>query len=338
MKSILILDAFITDESDENLLKSFIDSSKSIGDDILLMSNTKISKEVQDKVDFFFYDKRNQLFTNEYDNYKTLNYYTVHNSFKVSNYFPHPQPHGLSVLISLFRSVKIAKDLGYTHFYKMEYDAILGEETKKKILEMNNSCELNNKKGVFFTGIGDDRIVEAHYFFCEIDFFLDNFWCIGNEQDYINYLEKEMGNNNFLSMEEFMYVNLMKLSTNDVYISTGLTETFSDTYFNSKHTKVYYDEKYNQCFTKFYHIKEDPSKIVIYSINKKNNPDFRKIVVTHKNNKQSVFEQSFGCYNSWSFNVMDNDVEKMEVYGENDVFLFEDYFRDIKNEIEFFQK
>jgi hypothetical protein len=35
---------------------------------------------------------------------------------------------------------------------------------------------------------------------------------------------------------------------------------------------------------------------------------------------------------------MDNDVEKMEVYGENDVFLFEDYFRDIKNEIEFFQK
>ena len=73
MKSILILDAFITDESDENLLNNFIDSSKTIGDDILLMSNTKISKPTQDKVDYFFYDSRNQLFEkNDYD-------YTKHN-------------------------------------------------------------------------------------------------------------------------------------------------------------------------------------------------------------------------------------------------------------------
>jgi len=336
MKSILILDAFITDEADENLLINFIDNIKSLGDDVLLMSNTTISKKVQDKVNYLFYDKRNQLFTKKYDNYKELNYYTIHDSFKVSNFFPHPQPHGLSVLISLFRSVKIAKDLGYTHFYKMEYDAILGEETKKKILEMNKSCELNNKKGVFFTGIGDNRVVEAHYFFCEIDFFLDNFWCIGSEQDYIEYLEKEIGNNDFLTMEEFMYINLMKLNTNDVYINTGLTEIFFDTYFNSKHTKVYYDEKYNQCFTKFYHVKDDPSKIIIYSVNKKNSPDFRKIIVFHKHDKQSVFNQSFGGYNNWSYHVMDNDVEKMMVYDQEDSFLYEEYFKDIKNIIEFY--
>ena len=106
MKSILILDAFITDETDENLLTNFIDSSRSIGDDILLMSNSKISKTTQDKVDYFFYDKRNHLFVEEYDNYGYVNYYTQYDSFKISNVFPRTQPHGLSVLINLFRSVK----------------------------------------------------------------------------------------------------------------------------------------------------------------------------------------------------------------------------------------
>jgi hypothetical protein len=113
MKPILILDAFITDDADEKLLNNFIDSSKSFGDDVLLMSNTKISKETQDKVNYFFYDKRNQLFTEEYNNHKLVSYYTIHESFKVSNIFSHSQPHGLSVLINIFRAVKIAKDLGF---------------------------------------------------------------------------------------------------------------------------------------------------------------------------------------------------------------------------------
>ena len=64
--------------------------------------------------------------------------------FKVSNCFPHTQNHGLSVLISLFRSVRIAKDLGYTHFYKMEYDARLTEKTKTKIKDLNDELGIVN--------------------------------------------------------------------------------------------------------------------------------------------------------------------------------------------------
>ena len=117
--------------------------------DLLLMSNTTTSKEVQDKVDYFFYDKRNQLFKEKYSKYDYVNYWTQYDWFKVSNCFPHTQNHGLSVLISLFRSVKIAKELGYTHFYKMEYDARITEKTKIKIKDLNNECVLNNKKGIF---------------------------------------------------------------------------------------------------------------------------------------------------------------------------------------------
>ena len=52
MKTILIIDAFINDEADEARLSNFIDSSRNIGDDILLMSNTNISKTIQEKVDY----------------------------------------------------------------------------------------------------------------------------------------------------------------------------------------------------------------------------------------------------------------------------------------------
>ena len=48
MRPIIILDAFVTDKQEEGTLISFINSVKTIGDDLLLMSNTTTSKEVQE--------------------------------------------------------------------------------------------------------------------------------------------------------------------------------------------------------------------------------------------------------------------------------------------------
>jgi len=335
MKSLLILDAFITEEMDEKLLNNFIDSSKSIGDDILLISNTKVSKETQEKVNYFFYDKRNQLFVEDYNFNDFVSYFTNHGAFTVSNIFSHPQPHGLSVLINLFRGVKLAKELGYTHFYKMEYDAILGEETKTKIQEMNNSCESNNKKGVFFIEKDNKNGISAepHYFFCEIDFFIDNFWNINSEQDYIDYLTHENNNRDFITMEYFIYRNLIKSKIDEIYIYENMREVFSDTYLNSKHTKVYYDEKYNNCFTRFYLIRDNPDNIAIYSINKKNIPDFRKIVVIFNDGTQTELYQEFPTYNTWVYHLVKNDIEKMMIYDVNNVFLFEEYFKNVTNEL-----
>lgn len=333
MKPILILDAFITDEAEENLLVSFIDNVKSLGDDVLLMSNTTISKKTQEKVNYFFYDKRNQLFTEEYDNHRVINYYTHHGEFKVTNVFPHPQPHGLSVLISLFRSVRIAKDLGYTHFYKMEYDAILGNQSKEKIKQLNESCITDGKKGVFFT---DNDCVEAHYFFAEIDFFLENFWNINSEQDYISYLNYEKGNRDFVTMEEYMYQNLIKSNVSDLHVYQELSKTLSDTFLNTKHTKAHYDEKFKDCFSRFYLIKDNSDKIVIYSVNKKTNPDTRKIVVFFNDGNQVELIHQFWSHGSWVYSMVDNNVEKMMVYDQDNSFLYEEYFKDVKNIIEFY--
>jgi hypothetical protein len=336
MKRILILDAFLVDESEDKILLDFISSIKKIGDDILLISNTKISKEIQDEVNFFFYDKRNQLFTREYNSYEHISFFTNHETFKVSNLFLNTQPHGLSVLINLFRGVKLAKSLGYDYFYKMEYDAVLRDESINKIKEMNNSCVLNKKNGVFFVDEKGKGSVEAHYFFSEVDFFLENFWNVDCEQDFVNYLENETKSLDFLTMEQFMYRNLMKTNIENLYIKEKIYEYFNDSYLNSKHTKVFYDKKLNGCFTSFYLIRDNPNNVVIYTINKKNESDFRKIIVFFTDGTQLEVHHQVLSYYSWSFIVLDNKIEKMMVYDKEDNFLFEEYFEKVFNEIEFF--
>jgi hypothetical protein len=339
MKSILILDAYVTDDADETLLNNFIESSKSIGDNVLLMSNTNISKTTQDKVDYFFYDKRNQLFSEEYSKYEYVNYWTRYDWFKVSNCFPHTQNHGLSVLISLFRSVRIAKELGYTHFYKMEYDARITEKTKIKIKDLNNECVLNNKKGVFFVekeGNTENLSMSVHYFFCEIDYFLNNFWNVTCEQDYINFLETEFGNRDFLIMERFMYENVKKLNHDEIYVKDGFSTEFDSTLWNMKQTRIYNDKKYKECLTKFYLKKDHPDEVVIYSKNVKSKPDFRRIVVKFNDGGEREIIQEFGGYGDWSYTVLPNNIEKMMIYDKDGLFLYEDYFKNIINEIEFY--
>ena len=334
MKTILIIDAFINDESDETTLNNFINSSRNIGGDILLMSNTNISKTIQDKVDYFFYDKRNQLFKEKYDNYKDINYYNLYDNFKVSNIFPYTQPHALSVLISLFRSVKIAKDLGYTHFYKMEYDARLGINTTKKIKQLNEDCIEKGKKGVFYRD--NQTFMNVHYFLCEIDYFLNNFWNISCEEDYINFLQTNGNNRDFLLMEEFMYENLKKLDPNEIIVHRNFEEEFSDTLWNSKHARVCFDQKYKGCYVKFYLNQNNPDEIFIYSHNIKSQPTTRKVIVTF--NDETIMEliQKFEGYDVWNlFGGYQNNIKKMEVYDENE-FLFEEYYENVKNRIEFY--
>ena len=333
MKSILILDAFITDEVDEKILTNFLDSSKSFGDDVLLMTNTKISKETQDKVDFLFYDKRNQLFTEKYDNYEYVNYYTKYTDFTIYNVFEHTQPHGLSVLISLFRSVKIAKNLGYTHFYKMEYDGVLGEETKNKIKELNDSCLSDNKKGVFFVRKNQDYVsTEAHYFFCEIDYFLNNFWDISCEQDYINFLQTEKNNKDFLLMERFMFENIKKLDPNSIEIKDDFVSYFSDTLWNSKASRVYLDKKYKECYTKFYINVDNSNQVILFSNNLKTNSAFRKIVVKFSDGTETEIDQYFVGWGVWHSHSFENKIDKMLVYDEEGL-LYEEYFEGTLNKI-----
>ena len=192
-----------------------------------------------------------------------------------------------------------------------------------------------------FFFVDNQSSVSVHYFFSEIDFFLNNFWNITCEKDFIDYLNYENENMNFLIMERFMYENLKKLSVDDVDIRYNFIEEFSDTSWNIKQCRHYFDEKYREVSTKFY-LGYDMNNgnqlltndVVIYSRNIKSAPDFRRIVVKFNDGTEKELYHELHGYGSWAYNVVNNNVEKMTVY-KGDEFLYEDYFIDIKNKIEF---
>jgi hypothetical protein len=219
----------------------------------------------------------------------------------------------------------------------MEYDARLGDETKGIIQKLNKECIENNKKGLFFVESYDNlpKAVMVHYFFCEIDYFLNNFWNITCEQDYNNFLESEFGNRDFLTMERFMYENVKKLNPDEVYITEKFPTEFNDTLWNANATKVYNDKKYKNCVTKFYLKRDHPDEVVIYSKNVKSEPDFRRIVVKFNDGTETEIVQEFGVYGAWSYNILPNNIEKMLVYDRNEL-LYEEYFKDTLNVIDFY--
>jgi hypothetical protein len=75
--------------------------------------------------------------------------------------------------------------------------------------------------------------------------------------------------------------------------------------------------------------------VVIYSRNVKSEPDFRRIVVKFNDGSEIEINQEFGGYGAWSYNVQPNNIEKMLVYDKHEL-LYEEYFKDIKNIIEFY--
>ena len=126
-----------------------------------------------------------------------------------------------------------------------------------------------------------------------LDYFLDNFWNITCEQDYINFLESEFGNRDFLIMERFMYENVKKLNHDEVYVKEGFFTEFDSTLWNTKQTRVYDDKKYKECVTKFYLKQGHPDEIVIYSKNVKSEPDFRRILVKFNDGTEKEIIQEY---------------------------------------------
>ena len=195
-----------------------------------------------------------------------------------------------------------------------------------KIKVLNDSCLNDNKKGVFFITKNENYTgMDVHYFFCEIDYFLNNFWNISCEQDYINFLQIEKNNKDFLIMERFMFENMEKLDSNSIEIKDNFDSYFSDTLWNSKATRVYLDKKYKECYTKFYINQDNPNQISIFSNNLKSTPTFRKIVIKFSDGTETEIVQYFAVYGIWHLHSFENKIDKIMVY-DDEGFLYEEYF------------
>lgn len=338
MKPILILDAFIREKQEEEILEQVLDKMQLINQEVFLISNLPISEKIQKKINFFLYDKRDRLFEYEYTNVNKVYNWTDYGQFKVYDTIDNTQKHGLSVLINLNNCVRVLKELGYTHFFKMEYDVILGDNTIKKIKEIIET----KKKGIFFQEWSENNMnLNVHFFFSEISFFIENFWLIDSEITYKNFLLEKMNSMNFLTMERFMWENLNQINKNDLEIRDDFHSIFQDSNWNLKQTKTGYDKKYQNCLSKIYVCKliingeiTETKELVIFTKNLKHTPENRKIIAYFENGRTEEFFHLVDGIGSWTYNLVDDSLEKIIVFRDN-VPLYEEYLTDLNNKIEF---
>jgi glycosyltransferase involved in cell wall biosynthesis len=186
---ITIIDCFANNEAIKIKLKDAIRKIKSTGCDVMLISNTSMERDIIDMCDFYLYDKRNQLFKKEYSNVADVDFFNSTGPFVAHNVKPGLQRHGLSVLVNLFNALNTAKSMGYTHFQRIECDDIFGNISLSTMSNVGDACIREGKKGLFyFNESPDENNISFHYFYCEIDYFLNSVNPISNEDDYIEYL------------------------------------------------------------------------------------------------------------------------------------------------------
>lgn len=337
MKLLTILDCYIHNDTILNKLDSFIDKLKSKNSDILLISNTTIPIEIQQKVNYCLYDSNNHFFSNDWEFSELFVIKSSVSGGNIQDVFPKLQPHGLSVMINLFNALQLGKSLGYTHFEKLEYDPIFSNESFDNISKLPSICLEQNKKGLFFLNsktIPPD--LSFHYFFSEIDYFLSNVKNIKSENDYLDFVIETNKNSLFINVERFLYQNL-SISDFENFVLIDEKERdlkFTNTYWNSEVSPNNIPKKYNGCTSRMYWPTDTDDFIMVLSMNYDNNKKERTINCHFDDGFVLIITHSLTVKGSYSLNNITPNVQYIEVFEDGNL-LYTEHISEVKNLISY---
>jgi glycosyltransferase involved in cell wall biosynthesis len=324
-KTISIIDCFVHDSKVESNLIECINRLKLNGHDVFLISNTSIRKDILEAVDYHFYDSRNQLFKKDYPGVNDVDFWSNQGHFTVHNLKSGLQKHGLSVLINLFNALDIAKNLGYTHFQRFETDDLYGSESMKWISNVPELVITQGKNGLFYLNESNHpKDASFHYFFCEIEHFLNVMPRISKEEDYEDYLISNQGSREFKIVEAYIYDNLDK---NSVLVREGnnqMKEDFSDTIWNTVVSASNLPTKYNGCLSGIYRILDSNGEHIRYCLYSQNYLDrevLRRVVVHMEDSSQVEIHHKLIGRNSWWINDIEGEPTHIDVY-EDDLIVY----------------
>jgi len=200
------------------LTKECINSLKSLGKKIMLVSHYPVDADIQRMVDYYVYDGYNPL---THHSYYTKFYYYAHdydvdiniNGLKDTN-------QSLTVLTNLFNAFKTAKQLGYRRAFYTTYDVIVDSRDLGAIEESFTSGK-PGYFGLLNTPFG--KGIETTAMTMDVDFFLNTFHDTRDAQEY-NRICESLGAQNFL--EEYMAKVIDRVDKNDVTLIDSPEETF----------------------------------------------------------------------------------------------------------------
>jgi hypothetical protein len=237
-------------------------------------------------------------------------------------------------MCNLFNALDLSKSLGYTHFQRIEVDDLFNDDGYEFMKSVPKLLNGQDKKALFY--FNDDDL-SFHYFYSEIDFFINSVHRVNDEDSYRSYLRNNGFYENFKPVEVYMYDNLSKKDLNQILIKNGeddMMKDFPNTIWNSETSHSTLPEHFKGCTTTIYKIK-DRDNFAVFSFNYLDNLVNRKIVV-ELDNKEEIIHHNLENNNTWFYHIFDNTLKKIKVYDLiEDRLLYEMENKNIYSYIEF---
>jgi hypothetical protein len=277
MQEIFLVDAFLNSEKSKVVFLEAMKRVREAGFKICLVTNLRPTLDVLDAVDYCFFDESNKKFKTEFDEYPIINIFAQNGEIGLRSESLHKQKHSLSVHINLYRGLEILKSLGYTHCYRMEYDGLIANEDMDKVKELPS--RLGDKKALFYIDKNNKHIF-YHLWYCEVDWMLENFTKIRDEQDYVDRVIQLAGSKKFIPAEEFLSLDLKEKYDEAIILDT-VDGSYNSEYPNTRWNNIISDHT-NEKFKKgFYggvfrvakdtpgglHVKGDKGAVVAWNLN-----------------------------------------------------------------------
>lgn len=225
-KDILIqIDTFITNELSIEMTKKCLTQCRKLELPILLTSHSGIPKELIDLSDYCEFDTKNVSL----EKTGSLSYlYWISEEKEIRVMLEDTDSHAPACLTSLIDGAKFAKENGYKHFLRIEYDTIIKDSYIKKIKNLIDLAKETN--GLILSSFRE--WVDGNFLLFDASVYLDCFDCeIENSQDYIRFVSSkgiESKNHRHLQVVQFQIMNVCGVLQNVISIPTSCFEKMLD--------------------------------------------------------------------------------------------------------------
>lgn len=205
MKDLILISCYCPDDYRENVLRDLVNSLYNFNEkyDTMIVSHTVIPTDIQKKVNYCFYDSKNEILTD----WDLLNqpWFNPNDDRRIQSSFLSKKNTHLAIWRMMILGFSLSKNMGYKKVHHIEYDCKINNSIEFD----HNSILLNEFNSVVYIDNNDDNIDEIllgsfqSYFLPTLDNFLINL-----NEDKI----KEMIRNSSSKSPELMLQNLLEES------------------------------------------------------------------------------------------------------------------------------
>jgi hypothetical protein len=221
MKKIIIIGTYPSNKYSEEVLVECIDIFSNSGYDIMLTSHLPIPTYIQEKVDYFIYDKENILLEEEFSTvlFTETSYFKV----EVKN-----KSHLLTVSKNIHNGVNLCKNLGYEFFYFTECDNLISETDLNKLEFLRKSMFEEDKKMIAFQYVNEGYHINETLIFggCP-KYFIKNIKLPITKYEFLNYISTTD-----TSLEKIFYNKTKNQNSNFLLIDVPSYSFFSESKIN----------------------------------------------------------------------------------------------------------